>query len=66
MILQNYRLGFDVIAIAFHQKETNWEFEFGNHFSKGRGVWLTTMASHRPYKSERLIQWVQHLTYQLS
>ena len=37
MILQNYRLGFGVIAIAFHQKETNWEFEFGNQLLQRKG-----------------------------
>jgi len=63
MILQNYRLGFGVIAIAFHQKETNREFEFENQLLQMRvregGVvgwlWLTTMASPRPYKSVSFI-----------
>lgn len=35
MILQNYRLGFGVIAIAFHLKETNREFEFENQGGEG-------------------------------
>ena len=58
MILQNYRLGFGVIAIAFHQKETNREFEFENQLLQRKGgvVYLTTMASPRPYKSGSFIQ----------